>query len=340
VEWKLNWTTPDNRQRAMDNFLLNAPFSFNLQDESGIVRINAESYTNNFSGGVRSWKKVSDSNAGGGFAMQADANMDTVISENISQTSPVMEYPVKFVKTGLHYLWVKGKGNTNDDAVHFAFDGDISPVTKGVHFNGATNYTWSNTYELGTAAVINVSSIGVHTISLYMKEDGVMVDSLLIRTSEDITPPSIPSNLIISGQLNNSLMLSWQASTDDVGVAGYEVYKDGQFYITTTDNPLKIQGLSAGIHYFSLKAFDLAGNKSELSTAIEVNTLSAGIHGRIITSENFDNAIIKVYDLYGRLLIQKINNSNVLSLEELSKGFYIIQVENGAYSGSMKLILQ
>jgi hypothetical protein len=57
--------------------------------------------------------------------------------------------------------------------------------------------------------------------------------NVYISAPRDITPPSTPS---IYGNLNNlnQVYLYWPASTDNVGIYGYKIYKNGTFLTGTT----------------------------------------------------------------------------------------------------------
>ncbi|MEY8445306.1 carbohydrate binding domain-containing protein, partial [Enterococcus ratti] len=48
-------------------------------------------------------------------------------------------------------------------------------------------------------------------------------------TSMDLEAPVIPKNLKVAGVTSNSVSLSWEAATDNVGVTGYLLYRDGEF---------------------------------------------------------------------------------------------------------------
>ena len=56
--------------------------------------------------------------------------------------------------------------------------------------------------------------------------------------SSDTGAPTAPSNLIVTGYTDVSVGLSWNASTDDVAVTGYEVYVDGVLNQTVTGTSL------------------------------------------------------------------------------------------------------
>lgn len=91
----------------------------------------------------------------------------------------------------------------------------------------------------------------------------------------DTTAPSAPSSLTASGTTQTATNLSWNASTDNVGVTGYNVYQGASLLGTVTGTSSAITGLTANTAYtFSVKAKDLAGNISASSNVVNVTTLS------------------------------------------------------------------
>src|SRR2546422_277042 len=91
----------------------------------------------------------------------------------------------------------------------------------------------------------------------------------------DITPPSVPTNLSTSAVSSSQINLSWTASTDNVGVAGYTIYRGGSQIATTSLTSYSDTGLSPSTAYvYQVAAFDAAGNVSALSAAASAATLS------------------------------------------------------------------
>jgi len=85
--------------------------------------------------------------------------------------------------------------------------------------------------------------------------------------SGDTTPPSPPSSLGTSNIAGTSLTLSWTASNDNVGVAGYRVYLGTTNVGNPTGTSQSITGLTCGTNYtLGVEAFDAAGNTSTRST--------------------------------------------------------------------------
>ncbi|WP_405807064.1 PQQ-dependent sugar dehydrogenase [Streptomyces sp. NBC_00210] len=89
----------------------------------------------------------------------------------------------------------------------------------------------------------------------------------------DNEPPSVPGSLRSTGRTATSVDLAWNASTDNVKVTGYEIYRDGAAAGTADSTTTTIAGLKANTAYkFKVRAFDLKGNKSDFSTEITVTT--------------------------------------------------------------------
>ena len=94
----------------------------------------------------------------------------------------------------------------------------------------------------------------------------------------DTQAPSVPANLTASGTTQSSTSLSWNASTDNVGVTGYDIYKNGSFLTSVSATSYTVNGLSASTTYsFYVKAKDDAGNVSAKSSTISVTTTSNSV---------------------------------------------------------------
>ncbi|KKS30258.1 MAG: hypothetical protein UV60_C0004G0031 [Parcubacteria group bacterium GW2011_GWA2_43_11] len=95
----------------------------------------------------------------------------------------------------------------------------------------------------------------------------------------DATPPAVPLNLITLAVSSSQINLAWTASTDNVGVTGYKVYRNGTYLTTTTSASYINTGLTASTAYsYRVSAIDAAGNESSQSTAKSATT-QAGTGG-------------------------------------------------------------
>jgi chitodextrinase len=92
------------------------------------------------------------------------------------------------------------------------------------------------------------------------------------KPRNDTRAPSAPSGLRLNGATGASLTLSWSASRDNVGVAGYELYLNSSKVGTTSATSYGFSGLSCGRSYnLAVDAYDAAGNRSSKS-AVQAST--------------------------------------------------------------------
>ncbi len=103
----------------------------------------------------------------------------------------------------------------------------------------------------------------------------------LIVTSGDTQPPTVPTGLAVTGVTAHSVSLSWNASTDNVGVTGYTVYRNGSSVGTTGGaNATSFTDTTAApstTYSYTVDAFDGAGNHSaQSSPPVQATTPAAG----------------------------------------------------------------
>ena len=110
----------------------------------------------------------------------------------------------------------------------------------------------------------------------------------------DSTPPSTPTSLSASAISSSQVNLTWAASTDNTGVTGYKIFRDGVQVGTSVSASYTDTGLSASTVYsYSVSANDAAGNTSGKSAASGAITLSAGASAittgsRVVTTANLN----------------------------------------------------
>ncbi|HLF51115.1 GEVED domain-containing protein [Flavobacterium sp.] len=127
----------------------------------------------------------------------------------------------------------------------------------------------------------------------------------LVTGTADTTAPSAPTTLAASGTTQTTTNLSWTASTDNVGVTGYDVYQGATLKATVTTTSYAVTGLTAATAYtFSVKAKDAAGNISAASNTVNVTTLSSSI--TYCTSQGNSTADEKI----GKVVLGTINNTS------------------------------
>ncbi|MEV4569821.1 PHB depolymerase family esterase [Nonomuraea sp. NPDC049419] len=103
-------------------------------------------------------------------------------------------------------------------------------------------------------------------------------------TGGDTTPPTAPSGLAASGTTATGTTLTWTAATDDTGVTGYRILRatGGTFTQvgTSATTSFTDTGLTASTTYrYQVRAYDAAGNVSEVSNTVEITTSEGGTSG-------------------------------------------------------------
>ncbi|MGY3795655.1 endonuclease [Aquimarina sp. 433] len=107
------------------------------------------------------------------------------------------------------------------------------------------------------------------------------------NTGGDTESPSIPAALTASNITTTSAQLSWNASSDNVGVTGYDVYRNGSLLSSTSNTSYTVTALSPATTYtFGVRAKDAAGNVSGLSTSINVTTENTSGGGNTLCSSD------------------------------------------------------
>ena len=144
--------------------------------------------------------------------------------------------------------------------------------------------TWSTllaaTPNDGTQAVTIPNTPGTQNRIMIKGTNHIFFDvsntnfTITAGTSDTIAP-STPTNLTASGTTQTSTNLSWTASTDNVGVTGYNVYRGTTLLTTVTGTTYTATGLTASTAYtFTVRARDAAGNLSAASNTANVTTLA------------------------------------------------------------------
>jgi chitodextrinase len=99
---------------------------------------------------------------------------------------------------------------------------------------------------------------------------------IAVTTQGDTTPPSAPTGLAGTAISSSQINLTWTASTDNVGVASYKVFRNGSQIGTSGTPSFADSGLLASTTYtYGVSATDLAGNPSALSVPTSVTTNGA-----------------------------------------------------------------
>ncbi|MCZ7457132.1 fibronectin type III domain-containing protein [Streptomyces sp. WMMC940] len=99
----------------------------------------------------------------------------------------------------------------------------------------------------------------------------------------DTRSPSVPGGTTVQASSATSVHVMWEHSTDDTGVSGYEVFRDGTKVtsLPAATRMTDIDGLTPSTSYaFTVRALDTAGNASAQSAPVRVVTLEPAVEDR------------------------------------------------------------
>jgi len=116
----------------------------------------------------------------------------------------------------------------------------------------------------------------VATGSGYTEDINGTVNGVYPFLTIDCTPPSAPGQPAGSQLTDRSVTLAWSAASDNIGVTGYKVFRNGVLAGSPTGTSFSDSGLAPATAYsYTVSAIDAAGNQSAASPALSVTTLAA-----------------------------------------------------------------
>jgi chitodextrinase len=157
---------------------------------------------------------------------------------------------------------------------------------------GVTGYNvMRNGTKIGTTSVTSYSNTGLtastsysYTVSAFDAAGNTSIASAVASATTqappDTTPPSVPTGLTATAVSTTQINLAWTASTDNVGVTGYQIFRNGTQVGTPATTSFSDTGLTASTSYsYTVKATDSAGNVSAASTAASATTQAVPVNG-------------------------------------------------------------
>jgi alpha-mannosidase len=125
-----------------------------------------------------------------------------------------------------------------------------------------------------------LSQNGTHVLSARVRDIagnlGTAPNVSVTVNNSDVTAPSVPTGVAAAAVSSTQINLSWNASSDAVGVTGYRLTRNGSVLASTTATSYQNTGLASGATYtYTVAAFDAAGNTSAESSPVSATTSGA-----------------------------------------------------------------
>lgn len=159
--------------------------------------------------------------------------------------------------------WTAATDNVGVAGYRIFRDGGTVPI------NTVNGTTFSDNGQSGT------HSYAVAAIDAAGNQSDLSNSASATAPLPDTTPPIAPEGLVATATSSSTIELSWSASTDDSGVTGYQVFRDGGLTAigTTAGTTFRDTGLAPdSTHSYAVVAVDAAGNRSALSNTASAKT--------------------------------------------------------------------
>ncbi|WP_131740853.1 glycosyl hydrolase family 18 protein [Actinomadura roseirufa] len=160
------------------------------------------------------------------------------------------------------------------DGTSIASVWDAAKSVSGNHYT-FTNLGWNGSLAAGGNVSFGFGGTGAGWFT------GCKVNGATCDGSEppenDKQAPTAPGDLRATGKSATTVSLAWNASTDNVGVTGYDIYNGATKADTVAGTSATVSGLTPKTAYsFTVRARDAAGNTSDASGPVSVTTDEGG----------------------------------------------------------------
>src|SRR5437773_1229401 len=216
-------------------------------------------------------------NQGGSYRLTED--VDIVVSSdalgggyvvNYFETGEWLAYTINVAASAQYNIEIRASSEFANSAFHVEIDGqDVTGPIIVPNTGGWSVFQWVGKQGVSIAA-------GKHVLKIFADQQYFNLNSIRVTAAQapgDTTAPTTPGGLAASALTSTSLTLSWSPATDNVGVTGYRVYRNGTLAASPGGTSASITGLLAATLYsFTVAAVDAAGNASVLSAPLSATT--------------------------------------------------------------------
>jgi hypothetical protein len=181
---------------ADTNFnFVKVPYARYVQDggSDGLLKIEAENYSEKIDRGGHSWELTHayDGYLGDGAVVAAPETNTSYAAGTYASSSPQLNYPVEFVKSGTHYVWLRARSgeSTGANTVHVGLDGQGPNLSTSDNIQTPEmTFKWARvTSDGGALATIDVTP-GNHTLNVWMAKDSYVLDRITITSYGGYSP--------------------------------------------------------------------------------------------------------------------------------------------------------
>jgi chitodextrinase len=263
--------------------------------------------------------------------------------DNVSPTAPTNLYVTDITMTNATLWFTPSTDNYAVAGYVLYIDTDsIATLTDTATMYGLSKLIPNTEYDVALKAFDAAKN---------MSESG----SITFKTSlpPDVTPPSTPTNFSAGSVIDNSVELTWDASTDDMGTITYNVYEGDNLLANVSTLSYTVSDLAENQEYvFYLEAMDNSKNKSE-KASVTVTTVGIGneavamvkiwcaYKNVFVNVESASNSEVKIYNVLGTIVYQNTLSEglNTIQLNEKT-GIYIVKTNVNNHVNVVRVVIK
>jgi len=200
-------------------------------------------------------------------AVSNNANVTTTAATDTQAPSAITDLVAGSTTTNSTVLsWSASTDNVGVVDYEIFQDGSSIGLSGGTISFNVTNLTAATSYAFTAVAIDGAGNTSAVSNTA----------NVTTTAATDTQAPSVITDLVAASTTSSSTILSWTASTDNIGVVDYEVFQDGSSIgLSGGTTSFNVTNLTAATSYaFTAVAIDGAGNTSAASNVVNVTTTS------------------------------------------------------------------
>ena len=266
-----------------------------------------------------------------GYIINSNTKWNELVENYTDDSAPAAPTNLQFVRstsTSVMMRWTDSEDIQKLNCYEIYRDGKLVGTTKQTEFidNGLNTHTQ---YEYH---IVALGANGVRSES-----------SNIIQAATDVDAyaPTTPTGLQAVIRTDGSVYLTWTASSDNVSVDGYNLYRNGEFIGNTAGTAYNDKTAEPGYHEYYVEAFDNEGNNSLYSSSIYADNMPPQkpvLHLSEVTPmrisfkwDSEDNVEIDHFEVYKNGEFFKSTKSKELSDTTVTAGseysYYVIAID-------------
>ena len=198
-----------------------------------------------------------------GYVFNDNAKWNELVENYTDDSAPAAPTNLQFVRSTSTSVLMRWTSSVDDDKLNcyeIYRDGKLVGTTKQTEFidNGLNTHTQYEYYVVG---------LGVN---------GARSESsnpIKAATDVDAYAPTTPGGLQAVIRADGSVYLTWIASSDNVSVDGYNLYRNGKYIGNTVGTAYNDKDADPGYHEYYVEAFDNEGNNSLFSSSVYADNM-------------------------------------------------------------------